>query len=76
MGDQLRILGLLTLIAAMAVAGCSRDDDVTASTNSCAAKLYATFDPKSFDQCFNACMRCDHGVTTTCSTACRLKGAR
>jgi hypothetical protein len=28
------------------------------------------------EQCMDVCIKCDHGVTTTCSTSCRLKGAR
>jgi len=64
------------IILATVLATCSREDDVTGSTNACAAKLYSVFDPKKFDQCVNTCIKCDHGVMTTCSTSCRLKGAR
>jgi hypothetical protein len=26
-------------------------------------------------QCVAACKKCQHGITTTCSTSCTLKGA-
>jgi hypothetical protein len=58
------------------LAACSREEDVTKSTNACAAKMFSPFDPKNYDQCVKACIRCDNGVMTTCSTSCRLKGAR
>ncbi len=35
-----------------------------------------TYDEKNFDQCIAACIKCEHGVTTTCATSCRLKGAK
>ena len=42
----------------------------------CAAKLYSSYDPQNFDQCVGVCMACNAGVKTTCSTSCRLRGAR
>jgi len=64
------------IIVAAALTACWRDKDVTEATNACAAKLYSAYDSKNFDQCVNACIKCDHGVMTTCSTSCRLKGAQ
>jgi hypothetical protein len=62
------------LIAAVSVISCSPGD--TAATNKCAADIYTSYNPKVLEQCMNVCIKCDHGVTTTCSTSCRLKGAR
>ena len=45
-------------------------------SNSCASNLYSQYNPKVMDQCVNACIKCDHGVVTTCTTSCTLKGAR
>ena len=48
----------------------------TASTpNACATNLYANYNPANMEQCVNVCLRCEHGVMTTCSTSCTLKGA-
>jgi hypothetical protein len=65
------------VLSAAALAACSPDNnDVTGSINDCARKLYSTYNPKNMKQCVAACIACDRGVTTTCSTACTLKGAR
>ncbi len=65
------------VLSAAALAACSPDNnDVTGSISDCARKLYSTYDPKNMKQCVGACIACDRGVTTTCSTACTLKGAR
>jgi hypothetical protein len=63
------------VLSAAALAACSPDDDVTGSIG-CARKLYSAYNPKDMKQCVGACIACDRGVTTTCSTACSLKGAR
>ena len=62
--------------AAFLLSGCWPDSEVTGSTNSCAANLYSQFNPKVMDQCVNACIKCDRGNVTTCTTSCTLKGAR
>ena len=65
------------VLSAAALAACSPDNnDVTGSIDSCARKLYSTYDPKNMKQCVGTCIACDKGVMTTCSTACTLKGAR
>ena len=65
------------VLCAAALAACSPDNnDVTGSIENCARKLYSTYNPKNMKQCVGACIACDRGVTTTCSTACTLKGAR
>jgi len=63
------------IVAALMLTGCWSDSDVTGSTNSCATTLYPKFNPKIMDQCVNACIKCDRGNMTTCSTSCTLKGA-
>ena len=65
------------VLSAAALAACSPDNnDVTGSIETCARKLYSTYDPKNMKQCVGACIACEKGVMTTCSTACTLKGAR
>jgi hypothetical protein len=55
------------------VVSCSPDGEVPA--NKCATDIYPAYNPKALDQCVAACIKCDRGVTTTCSTSCTLKGA-
>jgi hypothetical protein len=63
------------LIAAVSVAvSCSPGD--TEVTRKCATDIYPSYNPKVLGQCMDVCIKCDRGVTTTCSTSCRLKGAR
>jgi hypothetical protein len=66
--------------AALALAGCwpSSEPEVTGSTpvSNCASNLYSGFNPKIMEQCVNACIKCDRGNVTTCTTSCTLKGAR
>jgi hypothetical protein len=66
---------IAVVLSAAALASCSPDNDVTGSIASCANKLYSPYNPKDMKQCVNACIVCDRGVTTTCSTSCTLKGA-
>jgi len=65
------------VLCAAALAGCKPDNsnDITGSI-SCANKLYSPYNPKDMKQCVSACITCDRGVMTTCTTACTLKGAR
>ena len=68
---------IVIILSAAALAACSPDNnDVTGSIDSCARKLYSAYNPKNMKQCVGACIACERGVTTTCSTACTLKGAR
>ncbi len=65
------------LIGAVAFVGaCTQEGDITGSTDSCAAELYPVYDPKVLQQCVAVCRKCQHGIATTCSTSCALKGAR
>jgi hypothetical protein len=63
------------LSIALFVAACSQESEVTGSTNACAAGLYSPYNPKVMKQCVDVCIKCNRGVTTTCTTACTLKGA-
>ena len=66
------------VLSAVALAACTPESnsDVTGSIETCARKLYSPYNPKDMKQCVRVCIACDRGVTTTCSTACTLKGAR
>ena len=64
------------LLSAAALAACSPDSEVTGSIENCAGKLYSPYNPKDIKQCVGACIACNHGVVTTCTTSCTLKGAR
>ena len=62
-----------TILAFMlfAATSCSKSDDTTGSVDSCSAP----YNLKVVDQCVAACLKCQNGVTTTCTTSCKLKGA-
>ena len=65
------------VLCAAALAGCTPDNnsDVTGSIG-CANKLYTPYNPKDMKQCVAACIACESGVVTTCTTSCTLRGAR
>jgi hypothetical protein len=67
---------VIPLVAALALPGCWPEQEVTGSTNKCAADMFPQYNPKVLKQCVDVCIKCDHGVMTTCSTSCNLKGAR
>jgi hypothetical protein len=67
---------IVIILSAAALAACTPDNDVTGSIASCANKLYSPFNPKDMKQCVGACIACDRGIITTCTTSCTLKGAR
>ena len=63
------------ILSAAALASCKpENNDVTGSID-CANKLYTPYNPKDMKQCVAACIACERGVITTCSTSCTLKGA-
>lgn len=64
------------VISACVLAACTPDNDVTGSVGACVSKIYSAYNPKDMKQCVNACLSCERGVTTTCTTSCTLKGAR
>lgn len=68
-----RVTVLLTL--AIVVASCSPKEEGTGSVNKCATDLFSSYNPKVMDQCVAVCRKCDHGITSTCTKSCTLKGA-
>jgi hypothetical protein len=66
------------VLSAAALAACTPESnsDVTESIEDCARKLYSEYNPKDKKQCVAVCIACQRGVTTTCSTACTLRGAQ
>ena len=70
-------LAIAIFAAALVCSGCSQsqDNEAAAETVACANRLYTPYNPKNMKQCVDVCIRCERGVTTTCSTACTLKGA-
>jgi hypothetical protein len=66
---------IAVVLSAAALAACSPESDVTGSIENCANKLYSPYNPKDMKQCIAACIACERGVMTTCSTSCTLKGA-
>jgi hypothetical protein len=62
----------IALVLVLFVApSCSKSDDATGSVDSCSI----AYNLKVMDQCVAACLKCQHGVMTTCTTSCKLKGA-
>jgi hypothetical protein len=68
---------IVLVLAAVALTACNPDSnsDVTGSLE-CANKMFTPYNPKNLKQCVAACIACDRGVTTTCSTSCTMKGAQ
>ena len=66
------------ILSAAALAACTPEssNDITGSIGECARKLYSEYNPKDKKQCVAVCIACERGVTTTCSTACTLRGAQ
>lgn len=62
-------------VLALVLGSCS-EAEVTDLTNKWAWQLFSNYNAKALQQCVQACIKCDHGTTTTCSTSCTLKGAR
>ena len=69
---------IATVLSAAALAACTPEssNDVTGTIGDCARKLYSQYNPKDIKQCVAVCIACERGVTTTCSTACTLRGAQ
>jgi hypothetical protein len=76
-GEECSMLRCAILVAVvLMLAGCRSDDETTGSVDQCMVKNFPSYNPKEMDQCVAACKKCEHGVTTTCTTSCFLKGAR
>jgi hypothetical protein len=70
----LRTCGVLVAVA-LAVASCSKEPEYTAEQRVRIAQHYGKYDPKDLNQCVAVCKDCMNGITTTCTTSCKLKGA-
>lgn len=57
------------------LSACSQSTDPDANI-ACKTRRVAAYNPKDLNQCVDACIACDNGVMTTCTTSCTLKGAR
>jgi hypothetical protein len=71
----------LALVIAMAlvVSACNQGDEAhnpPGPNDACARNVIPGYNPKVFDQCVAVCKQCERGVTTTCTTACKLRGAQ
>ena len=69
------IIGLLA-IASLVIVTWTSEAAQTDEERICTLKLYPNYDPKRLDQCMDVCKSCRRGTTVTCSTSCKLKGAR
>jgi hypothetical protein len=69
------IVATVGLAALVLLAACS-PDPTPGSVSRCVATNFPSYNPKDRDQCIAACIKCENGVTTTCATACSLKGQR
>ena len=68
---------IVLMLAFLLILTACRDEEATGSVNvRCAEKLYSPYNPKNLEQCVAVCNSCERGTTTTCSTSCRLRGAR
>jgi len=73
-----RVMRRLALVIAMALAvsACNQAEETTGSIDACARNVLPSYNPKVLDQCVAVCKQCEHGVTVTCTTACKLRGAQ
>ena len=71
--DLTRYLLMLSLL--LGLFDCSKEPDDAASIAECKAKSFPSLKSENLQQCIQACIKCEHGVMTTCATSCTLKGA-
>ena len=69
------LIAAIGLAALLLTAACSPDPAPTA-VSKCVAENFPSYNPSNREQCIAACIKCEKGVTTTCATACSLKGSR
>jgi len=72
---RLELKAVIALAVLLSMTGCT-PDPTAASISRCVAANFPSYNPKNREQCIAACIKCENGVTTTCATACSLKGAR
>ena len=66
---------MLASVLIVVLMGCSQESTPEAVAE-CKATRFSGYNPKDMNQCVKACIACENGVTTTCTTSCTLKGAR
>jgi hypothetical protein len=66
----------LVIAMALTISACNEADESTGASDACARTVFPAYNPKVFDQCVAVCKQCEHGVTVTCTTACKLRGAQ
>ena len=66
---------VIATIGLLLLAACS-PDPTPGSIAKCVAQNFPSYDPKNREQCIAVCKKCENGVTTTCATACSLRGQR
>ncbi len=69
----------LVIATALTVSACNQADEAPTPpgpNDECARKVFPIYNPKVFDQCVAVCKQCERGVTVTCTTACKLRGAQ
>jgi len=64
---------LVTLL--IVLCACSQDTEPDPNI-ACKLQQFPSYNAKDMNQCVAACIACEKGVTTTCTTSCTLKGAR
>ncbi len=69
-------IGCLALLGLSVLIGCSKDDEFTPEQKLCVAQIYARYDPSLMEECVDACKKCKGGNTVTCTTSCKLRGAK
>ncbi len=74
--QRLRIGCLTVLALTFILAGCSKDDEFTPEQKLCVAQIYAKYDSSRMEECVDACKKCKGGNNVTCSTSCKLRGAK
>jgi len=73
---MISLIRSLAVVVAIVMSSCSPEGDASGYTNKCATDSFPSYNPKVLQQCIAACIKCEQGTTTTCSTSCTLKGAR
>jgi Prokaryotic membrane lipoprotein lipid attachment site len=66
---------ILAITLVVTLTGCSQESTPEA-IEACKVRTIAGYNPKDMNQCVRACIACENGVVTTCTTSCTLKGAR
>ena len=69
-------IGCLAVFALPLLIGCAKDDEFTPEQKLCVAQIYAKYDPSRMEECVDACKKCKGGNNVTCTTSCKLRGAK